>query len=304
MINPLDISPRIAEALAQQEAIVAFETTILSFGLPHPLNEEVAFACEVAARGSGAVPATVALLDGKIRVGLRDDEIQYFCSRSPEIQKVNLQNFAAVLASGRPGALTVAASVRACALAGIRVFATGGIGGVHRGFSQTLDISSDLRALAEYPVAVVCAGAKSVLHIPATLETLETLGVPVVGFRTTTFPMFFTRDSHHELDTSFDDAADLARFLRIQWSCGGGGALVVTPVPAEHAIPPGEIESWISTALADAACSEVSGKRVTPFLLERLEELSGGRTLDANRALVMNNATVAAQVAAALCTPE
>ncbi|MCX7019433.1 MAG: pseudouridine-5'-phosphate glycosidase [Candidatus Sumerlaeota bacterium] len=296
----LKLHPDVAEAVERRAPIVAFETTILSFGLPRPLNEQVAAECERIARDEGAVPATIALLDGAIHAGLEPHEIGFFCSRDPSIRKVNLQNFAAVLAEGAPGALTVAASMRACAMAGIRVFATGGIGGVHRGYAHTPDISSDLRALAEYPVVVVCAGAKSILDIGATLEALETLGVPVAGFRTRRFPQFYTAHSAHELEISFDCEDELARFVRIHFETAGGGVLVAAPLPPEHAIELDELESWIATALEKAAHRGISGKSVTPFLLECLEQLSGGRTLKANRALIANNARLAARLAVCL----
>lgn len=294
------IAPEADAALAAGRAVVAFETTILSFGLPHPLNAEVAAGCEDAARRHGAVPATLAILDGTVRVGLAPDEAAFFCSRHPDIRKVNLQNLAGVLASGRPGALTVAASLRACALAGIRVFATGGIGGVHRGFPSPPDVSGDLPALARFPVATVCAGAKSILDVPATLEALETLGVPVAGFGTRTFPLFHARGSAHALEDVFDEVGPLADLVRARLALGDGGVLVANPVPEADAIDPAELECWIAEALESAAGAGVSGKKVTPFLLERLEALSGGRTLRANRALVLNNADLAARLAVAL----
>lgn len=300
-MNPyLELSEEVAYALAHAQPIVAFETTILSFGLPSPLNEQVAFGCERLAREYGAVPATVALLEGKVRVGLHADEIRYFCSRKDEVTKVNLQNFAATLAEKRAGALTVAASMQACALAGIRVFATGGIGGVHRGFSQTLDISSDLRALAQLPVAVVCAGAKSILDVAATLEALETLGVPVAGFATRSFPLFYARESTLALETVCNTAAELARLVRTHFATATSGVLVANPIPAEKALTPEQLEVWVAQALKEAADQGISGKRLTPYLLERLEHASAGKTLEANQALVFNNSRVAAQLAVEL----
>lgn len=296
----LDISPDVRDALAVGRPVVAFETTILSFGLPVPLNREVALEAEAAAREGGAVPATVGILDGRVRIGLSVDEISFFCSGDASIRKVNLQNFAAVLTSGAAGALTVAGSVKACAMAGIRVFATGGIGGIHRGFAATLDISSDLRALATLRVVVVCAGAKSVLDVPATLEALETLGVPVVGYRTKTFPLFFAADSDQVLETSFDEVEPLAAFVRTHFDVNATGVLLANPVPPEAAVPIVELERWINSAIAEAQANNITGKSVTPFLLERLEQFSGGQTLAANRALVANNARLAARLAAAL----
>ena len=298
----LRIAPGVDAALAVGRPVVAFETTILSFGLPHPLNAEVAAACEDAARRHGAVPATLAILDGTVRAGLTHDETAFFCSRHADIRKVNLQNFAGVLASGRPGALTVAASLKACAMAGIRVFATGGIGGVHRGFASLPDVSGDLPALARFPVATVCAGAKSILDVPATLEALETLGVPVAGFATRTFPLFHARGSVHALEECFDDVEALADLVRARLALGDGGVLVANPVPAADAVDPAELERWIAKALELAAGAGVTGKKVTPFLLEQLESLSDGRTLRANRSLVLNNADLAARLAVALAS--
>ncbi|MGB9692862.1 MAG: pseudouridine-5'-phosphate glycosidase [Candidatus Sumerlaeaceae bacterium] len=299
----LAIAPEVNHALTHNVPVVAFETTILSFGLPEPINREVGQLCENVAREAGCVPATVAILDGRVKIGLTSDELLFFCTRAPHIVKVNLQNFAAVLARKQPGALTVAASLKACALAGVRVFATGGIGGVHRGYAQTLDISSDLRALAEYPVVVVSAGAKSILDIGATLEVLETLGVPVIGYRTSHFPLFFTAGSAYRLDTVCESPAEVADLAHTHFACGGKGMLVVTPVPSPSSIPPSDLEHWITQALADAAANSVTGKAVTPYLLERLEMLSQGRTLTANRALIENNARLAAAVAQALANP-
>jgi pseudouridine-5'-phosphate glycosidase len=300
MKPPVRLSPEVATALAAGRAVVALETTILSFGLPWPVNAQVAAACEQAVRDEGAVPATMAALDGEIRVGLTPRERDFFCSRDPAIRKVNSQNLAAVLADGGPAAFTVAASLQACALAGIRVFATGGIGGVHRGFAQTLDISADLTALARHPVVTVCSGAKSILDVPATLEVLETLGVPVAGWGTTCFPLFLCRESRLPLDIRVDDAATAARLAAAHFALGGAGILIAVPPPAEQALGADDVNRWTATALAEARCTGVSGKAVTPFLLERLESLSAGASVRANEALVVNNAAVAGRVAAAL----
>ena len=300
MKTPLTVHPDVAEALSKGRAVVGLETTILAFGLPKPANSEVGKACESTAREFGALPATTAILEGSVHVGLDAAQLELFCSQDPGIRKVNLQNFAAVLAQGIPGALTAGASMQACALAGIRVFATGGIGGVHRGYARTPDISSDLRALAEFPVAVVCAGAKSILDIPATLEVLETLGVPVVGYRASTFPLFYAASSQIQLEDTFDDVGRLARFVNVHLGLGRGGVLVVTPVPEEQALGREELDEWTARALEDAARAHVYGKKVTPFLLQRLEELSHGKTLGANRALILNNVRLAAQLAARL----
>ena len=296
----LRTAPEVARALNEDRPIVAFETTILSFGLPQPANRNVAALCEQAARDAGCTPATLAILEGRIAVGMSPEEIDFFCTQSPEIAKVNLQNFGAVLAARKPGALTVAASVRACALANLPVFATGGIGGVHRGFAQTPDISSDLRALGEYPVVVVSAGAKSILDVAATLELLEALGVPVVGYRTDRFPLFFSAESPYQLDIVCHSPQEVATLARSHFDSDGRGFLVVTPVPDSSSIPLSRLEQWIDTALREAADQHITGKALTPFLLARLSELSGGQTLAANQALIQNNARVAAQIASAL----
>lgn len=291
------VAPEVANALARNEPVVGFETTILSFGLPQPLNAEVGEACEAAARAEGAVPATLALLGGRIRAGLDAQEVAFFASRDASIRKVNLQNFAAVLHARAPGALTVATSMQVAAMAGIRVFATGGIGGVHRGYDRVPDISSDLVALSRFPVVTVCAGAKSILDVGATLEALETLGVPVVGYQAESFPLFHARQSGHKLETNFQDAAELADFIRVHRQVSSTGVLVVTPVPEEAAIAPDELNRWIQQALDNARQKQVTGKQVTPYLLSRLENLSGGRTLEANVALIKNNARLAALIA-------
>lgn len=296
----LCISQEVESALEADQPVVAFETTILTFGLPQPLNREVAARCEAIARAEGATPATLAILDGEMRVGLDPEEVAFFCSRDSDIRKVNLQNLSAVLHARKPGALTVAACLQVCSLAGLQLFATGGIGGVHRQFQHQPDISADLVALSRFPVATVCAGAKSILDVPATLEALETLGVPVIGFGTDTLPLFHARESGHKLDTWFEDVSALAEFLHVHFQVARGGVLVVAPVPEAHAIDHTELEGWISEALAAAAAEGVSGKKVTPFLLERLEGLSDGRTLQANRALVENNAGIAARIAKAM----
>jgi pseudouridine-5'-phosphate glycosidase len=294
------VAPEVRAALDRGNPVVGLETTILAFGLPAPLNAQVGAECEAAVRAEGAVPATLAILDGRVCAGLEADEVARFCSGDPAIRKVNLQNFAAALTAGAPGALTVAASLQACALAGIRVFATGGIGGVHRGWTRTPDISSDLAALARFPAVTVCAGAKSILDVPATLEALESLGVPVAGCRAEEFPLFYARGGGHRLEDNFATEEELARFAAAHFDVSGTGILAVTPVPVEHALDPARLAEWTRRALDDAEREGKTGRAVTPFLLARLVKLSGGATLDANRALVANNARVAARIAAAL----
>jgi pseudouridine-5'-phosphate glycosidase len=303
VIHPdlLALSPAVSTALEHGRPVVGLETTILSFGLPRPLNEEVAVACENAVSELGAVPASLALLDGRVRVGLSRDEIRHFCSGDPQIRKVNLQNFSTALAEKVPGALTVAASVKACAAVGIRVFATGGIGGVHRDYAHSPDVSSDMRALARFPVAVVCAGMKSILDVSATLELLETLGVPVVGYGTPTFPVFYTTDSDHELECVVRDVGSLARCVQTHFRVSDTGIVVAAPIPPTDSIPRERLEAWAAEALALAERRGIRGKCLTPFLLEQLERLSGGQTLSANRALILNNVQLAARLSVSLC---
>ena len=303
MTPPLRISAEVTAALTAGRPVVALETTLLSFGLPWPLNACVAEACERAVRRAGAVPATLAVLGGELRAGLDHAELNFICSRDPSIQKVNTQNLAAVLASNAPGALTVAASLQTAALAGIRVFATGGIGGVHHGYAETLDLSADLAALARYPVVTVCSGAKSILNVAATLEALETLGLPVAGFETDVFPLFLCRESPYRLDIRLDDTGAVARLAATHFGLGGGGIVLAVPPPAEVSVPAESLERWTATALEDARSAGLRGKALTPFLLERLEALSAGLTTKANEALVVNNAGVAARVASALAKP-
>jgi pseudouridine-5'-phosphate glycosidase len=246
----------------------------------------------------------MALLDGKVRVGLTPEELERFCAPATagKVTKVNLQNFEAVLCSGTPGALTVAGSLRVAASAGLQVFCTGGIGGVHRNYSTTHDESSDLAAIARYPVATVCAGIKSILDIPATLERLETLGIPVLGFRAETLPCFFSSSSPYPVTFSTDSMLQLAGIVKTVLA-SGRGALIVTPVPQDSNIEFAEMEEWVSRAQELATQQNIQGKAVTPFLLKELAELSSGRTLKANLALIQNNARVAAELAVrAPCT--
>lgn len=301
---PLDIAPEVATALENHCPIVAFETTILTFGLPQPLNRDVALGCEERARSAGTVPATIAMMDGRIKIGLTREELDFFCSCDKSIQKVNPQNFAATLCSGKPGAFTVGASLLACSLAGIRVFCTGGIGGVHRGWQLLPDISSDLHALSKYPVVTVSAGAKSILDIPSTLEVLETLGVPVCGWQTDRFPLFHCPESDYAVSTRLENATEVARLADSHFALTGRGLLLTAPIPQDFAIERSLLETWIITALNEADESKIRGRNVTPFLLARLEQHSQGRTLVANQALIFNNASVAAQVSVALTNLE
>jgi pseudouridylate synthase len=300
MAGSIIISDEVRTALDERRPVVAFETTILSFGLPHPINIEIALECQDRARHTGAVPATIGVLGGNIHVGLSLDEIHHFCTAPSEIIKVNLQNLSAAVSSGRWGALTVAATMQVCDFVGIRLFATGGIGGVHREFSTSLDISSDLTALARFPVCVVCSGAKSILDTAATLEALETLGIPVAGYKTESFPQFYCRTSPFTLDSNLESASAVADRLKVHWELGGRGFLLVAPVPLEAGLDEGRISNWIDGALRKARDLKITGKAVTPFLLQQLVEISGGATIKANRALILNNSQIASEVAAAL----
>lgn len=294
----LRLTAEVRDALAQGRGVVALETTILSFGLPRPVNERVAAQCDAAIREAACVPATLALLDGQVCAGLSPEETQMFCEVPPGVEKVNLQNLAAVLGRRVPGALTVAACLAVCHGAGIRVFATGGIGGVHRGYAKLLDISSDLTGLARYPAVCVSSGAKSILDVAATVEALETLGIPVVGYGTDWFPQFYSRSSEFPVTVRLDTPAEVAAFCRRHLETCGTGVIVAVPVAEELEIPEEVTGPWIHEAELEAAREGVSGRDLTPFLLARLEAHSGGRTLVANEALAVANASVAAEIAA------
>jgi pseudouridine-5'-phosphate glycosidase len=295
----LDIHAEVARALDAGRPVVALESSLISHGLPRPQNLETARRLEAVARAEGAVPATVALRGGKIRIGLSDAELEDLATAG-DVVKVSRRDLAPVLARKGLGATTAAATLTAAALAGIRVFATGGIGGVHRGGETSLDVSADLGELARSPVAVVSAGAKSILDLERTLEVLETWGVPVVGYGTDDFPAFFDRNSGLALEARVDSPEAAADMMRAHWGLGlTGGLLFANPIPEGAAIEPEALEAWMTAALAEAAATGVSGKAVTPFLLERLNEHSGGRTLAANMALLEHNARIGARIAAA-----
>ncbi|HKV08256.1 MAG TPA: pseudouridine-5'-phosphate glycosidase [Thermoanaerobaculia bacterium] len=294
----LVVHPAVQSALEAGHPIVALESTVISHGLPWPENLEVARGMEAAVRAGGAVPATIAVLSGRVHVGLEDGEIEHL-ARSSGIWKVSRRDVPVVLAQGRDGATTVAGTVMMAHEAGIRVMATGGIGGVHRG--DFMDVSADLPELARTPVLVVCAGAKAILDLPATLEWLETWGVPVVGYGTDELPAFYSRESGLRLEARVDSPEEAAAIARALWSREGtGGMLLCVPCPEEAAIPVGAVEEAISRAIAEAGTRGLRGKAVTPFLLARVSELTGGRSKAANLALLRNNARVGAEVAAAL----
>ena len=295
-------SDEVLAARAAGKPIVALESTIISHGMPYPQNVQTAREVEQIIRDGGAVPATIAIIDGKICVGLSDAQLEQL-GHTEGVLKVSRRDLPYVLSQKKLGATTVAATMICADLAGIRVFVTGGIGGVHRGAETSFDISADLQELAHTSVAVVCAGAKSILDLSLTLEYLETHGVPVVSVGQAQFPAFFTRDSGLNADFQIDDAASLAAFVATKWQLGlNGGVVVANPVPEDHAMPKAEIDAMTEQALREADEQGVCGKAVTPFLLARIKQLTGGRSLDTNIALVKNNARLGAELAVKLAT--
>ena len=294
---PLSYSPEVAEARATGRPVVALESTIITHGMPYPQNLETARLVEAEVRNAGAVPATIAVLDGRLHIGLSGPELETL-ALAREVMKLSRADLAACLALGRTGATTVAATMIAAHLAGIAVFATGGIGGVHRGAEASFDISADLQELALTPVTVVAAGAKAILDLPKTLEVLETLGVPVIAYRQDAFPAFWSRDSGSPAPLRMDSAAQIAAAHRMRGLLGlKGGQLVANPIPPGAEIAREVITPVIERALAEAAAQGIAAKAVTPFLLQRLFELTGGRSLEANIALVLNNARLGAAIA-------
>jgi pseudouridine-5'-phosphate glycosidase len=296
----LDYSPEVAEAISAKRPIVALESTIITHGMPYPRNVETARSVEAAARESGAVPATIAVIDGRLRVGLDGHEIERLGELTGGVVKASRRDLASVTARRGSAGTTVAATMFIASLAGIEVFATGGIGGVHRGAEETFDISADLVELSRTRVAVVCAGAKSILDIGKTLEYLETQGVAIVGYHTDEFPAFYARSSGFKLEHRCDGLHDLARMIRRQRDIGPGGLLIANPIPEDHALEHAAMEERIAAAVADARAQGVGKKEATPFLLKRVVELTEGKSLEANIALIRNNAMLAAQAAAEL----
>lgn len=297
----LSIAPEVRAALDNGRPVVALESTIIAHGMPFPKNMETAFRVEQIVRDAGVVPATCAILDGQMKAGLDRAEIEKIARAGAAMPKASRRDLPYLISQGKSGATTVASTMIIADLARIRVFATGGIGGVHRGASTTMDISADLPELAHTPVAVVCAGVKSILDIGLTLEYLETLGVPVIGYQTDDFPAFFTRESGFGVDCRLDTPAEIAALLRAKWSNGlRGGVLVANPVPKQYEAAPAIIDEAIAQALAEAERAGVKGKAITPFLLARVEELTGGKSLATNIELVCNNARLAAEIAQAL----
>lgn len=304
----LDIHPEVADALHHGRPVVALESTLISHGMPWPQNLETALGVEAAVREHGAVPATVAVIGGRMKAGLAREDIEALARQGPSVPKASRRDLPFLLAAGvgpAMGATTVAATMIVAALAGIRVFATGGIGGVHRGAASSFDISADLQELARTPVAVVCAGAKAILDLKLTLEYLETQGVPVIGFGTDELPAFYSRASGLKVNRRLDTPGQIARVLQAKWAAGlQGGVVIANPIAAEHEIPHERIEGYVAQALHEAQQQGVEGAAVTPFLLARVSALTGGASLAANIALVLANARLAAHVAAALCALE
>ncbi|MGE0459805.1 MAG: pseudouridine-5'-phosphate glycosidase [Vicinamibacterales bacterium] len=297
----LQISDTVAAALGEQRPVVALETTLVTHGFPRPDGVCIAHELEAAILEHGAIPATIGVLGGRVRVGLAPAELEQLASAEPPAAKINLSNLAFHLARRSPGSTTVAATMLVAHRAGIRVFATGGIGGVHRGASDSGDVSADLTALSRVPVAVVCAGAKAILDLPKTVEMLETLGVPVLGDGTDDFPAFYRRTSGLRVDGRCDDAASLAQAARAHFALGtGSGLLVVNPIAAEHELAADSYDRALGQAVGEAARAGARGRDVTPFLLDRMRALTGGESVVANRALLLSNARVAADLAVAL----
>ncbi len=295
---PLAPSDEVRAALAERRAVVALESTIIAHGLPYPANLEIGRALEAAVRAAGAVPATIAIFDGVVRAGLSEGELAKLAERAHDFEKASARDLGLMTSQRRCAATTVSSTARVAASLGIRVFATGGIGGVHRG--DALDVSQDLPTLAECPVAVISAGAKAILDLPRTLEVLETLGVPVIGHGTREFPAFYTRSSGLTLDHQLDDAAAHARFLAAHWQLQPTrGVLIANPLPAEAALDRAEIDAAIAVALARASSQKVAGKALTPFLLSALAEITAGRSVAANRALALSNAALGGAIAVA-----
>jgi pseudouridine-5'-phosphate glycosidase len=289
----IKVAPEVQVALAERRAVVALESTVIAHGLPYPENIEIAQSMEEAIRAEGAVPATIGLHDGQIVIGLTPEEIVHMGS-AQNVRKVSRRDLAITLASGVWGATTVAGTMLCAHLAGIRFFATGGIGGVHRGAATTLDISADLQELSRTPVLVTCAGAKSILDLDLTLEYLETHGVPVIGWQTQQLPAFYVRDSGRRLADSVDDAQQVAHIARAQWSCGLGGIVVTCPIPERYALEAGPLEKAIQAGLQQAQEQGIQGAALTPFVLSYVAQATTGESVEANKVLLRNNAQLAA----------
>jgi pseudouridylate synthase len=296
----LVFSEEVAKAMKENKPVVALESTIISHGMPYPQNVETAKEVEQLIRENGAVPATIAILDGKIKIGVNEEELE-FLGTNKEVEKVSRRDLPYVIAMKKHGATTVAATMICASMAGIKVFATGGIGGVHRGAERTMDISADLQELAHTNVAVVCAGAKSILDLGLTLEYLETNGVPVIGYGTDILPAFYSSTSPFKVNYRIDTPEEIAKLIATKWELGlNGGLIIANPIPKEEELEESYINSIIEEALKEAEEKQIAGKAVTPFLLDKVKTLTGGKSLEANIALVKNNAVLAAKIAASL----
>ena len=298
----LDISQEVAEALAENKPVVALESTIISHGMPYPQNVETALKVEQVIRDNGAVPATIAIIGGKLKAGLTKADIEHLGKTGSAVTKVSRRDLPIIVAKGMDGATTVATTMIIASLAGIKVFATGGVGGVHRGAETTMDISADLEELAMTPVMVICAGAKSILDLGLTLEYLETKGVPVIGYGTDELPAFYTRKSGFGVDYQLNTPKELAEAFLVKQAVElKGGMLVTNPIPEEYSMDSEVISKAIDEAIAESKRQGIHGKDTTPFLLAKVKEITGGDSLDSNIQLVFNNARLAAQTAAELC---
>ena len=298
MKNYLDCSDEVKKALSEGRPIVALESTIISHGMPYPKNVETALLVEKTVRDCGAVPATVAIIGGRLKAGLSAEQIEYFGKKGTAITKTSRRDIPAIIARGQDGATTVAATMIISALAGIDVFCTGGVGGVHRGATETMDISADMEELAKTPVLVVCAGAKAILDLPLTMEYLETKGVNVIGYRTDELPAFYTRTSGLKVPCRMDSAKEIADAWTAQKALGiGGGLLVTNPIPEQYSMDPVYINNEIDLAIGEMKRLGIKGKDTTPFLLEKIQKLTTGASLEANIQLVLNNARLASEIA-------
>lgn len=296
------INPKVQAALDSNKPVVALESTIISHGMPYPKNVETALNVEKIVRENGALPATIAIIKGKITVGITEEEIEYLGKKGLSVHKSSRRDLAVLLSKGEDGATTVATTMIAAAMAGIKVFATGGIGGVHRGAETTMDISADLEELSETPVMVVCAGAKSILDLGLTLEYLETKGVPVIGYQTDCLPAFYTRESNYSVDYRMDSPSEIAKTFAIKQVCNlKGGMLVTNPIPEKYSMDRKLIDDTIEEAIKEANDLGIHGKDTTPFLLDKIQKLTGGKSLESNIALVYNNVKLGAQIATELC---
>ena len=296
--NFMDIKPEVEKALEEGTPVVALESTIISHGMPYPKNVETALAVEEVIRKNGAVPATIAIIGGRIKIGITEEEIEYM-AKAENVLKVSRRDFPLVISQKLDGATTVAGTMSAANMAGIKVFVTGGIGGVHRGAGESFDISADLEELKMTDVAVVCAGVKSILDIGATLEYLETSGVPVITYGADSFPAFYSRESGFSAECRIDDTEKIASLIRTKDQLGlRGGILIACPIPAEDEIPFDKMDVVIKQALKECEEKGVKGKRITPFLLSKVKDLTEGSSLEANIKLVLNNACIGAQIAA------